>query len=197
MSKTEQSSAEISHVQCPSMTSSEELVNETVRAVSEFKGDKLQEDDITVLALTFHGAQSRAPTVVLSTVAKNMHSEIDRINEAFEAFAEAQGIDFAVAMKMNLIFDELLNNIMSHAYSDDDIHEIEVRSELAGNRLTVTISDDGEPFNPLNVETPDATLSAEDREVGGLGIHLVRNLIDKISYQRRIERNMVTLVKIL
>ena len=66
--------------------------------------------------------------------------------------------------------------------------------ELAGERLTVTITDDGVPFNPLNVETPDTGLSLEDTDGGGMGIHLVRNLIDDVSYQRRIDKNVMTLI---
>ena len=69
--------------------------------------------------------------------------------------------------------------------------------ERAGKRLTVTITDDGVPFNPLSVERPDTDLSLEDREFGGMGIHLVRNLVDDVSYQRRIGKNVMTMMQIL
>ena len=59
----------------------------------------------------------------------------------------------------------------------------------------MTITDDGMPFNPLSAEAPDTDLSLEDREIGGLGIHLVRNLIDDVTYNRRIDKNVMTLVK--
>ncbi len=59
----------------------------------------------------------------------------------------------------------------------------------------MSITDDGIPFNPFGVETPDTKLSLEEREIGGLGIHLVRKVMDKVSYQRRIDKNVVTLVK--
>jgi len=96
-------------------------------------------------------------------------------------------------MKLKLIFDELLNNVISYAYRDDAEHDIETRVELTGKRLTVTISDDGVPFNPLSLATPDTNLSLEEREIGGLGIHLVRNLVDDVSYQRRIDKNVMTM----
>ena len=67
--------------------------------------------------------------------------------------------------------------------------------ELAGKRLTVTITDDGVPFNPLSKKAPDIDAPLEDREIGGLGIHLVRNLIDDVTYNRRIGKNVMTLVK--
>jgi anti-sigma regulatory factor (Ser/Thr protein kinase) len=61
--------------------------------------------------------------------------------------------------------------------------------------LTVSIVDDGIPFNPIGVETPDTEVSLEQRKIGGLGIHLVRKVMDKFFYQRRIDKNMITLVK--
>jgi sigma-B regulation protein RsbU (phosphoserine phosphatase) len=88
-----------------------------------------------------------------------------------------------------------LNNVISYAYGDDSEHDIEVRMELAGERLTVIIADDGIPFNPLNVEPPETGSSLEDRDAGGLGIHLVRKLVDELSYQRRIDKNVMTMVK--
>ncbi len=59
----------------------------------------------------------------------------------------------------------------------------------------MTIADDGVPFNPLGAEAPDIDASLEEREIGGLGIHLVRSLMDDVSYQRRIGKNVMTLVK--
>ena len=67
--------------------------------------------------------------------------------------------------------------------------------ELVGIRLTMTIADDGVPFDPLGAEAPDVDAPLEEREIGGLGIHLVRNLVDDASYHRRIDRNVMTLVK--
>ena len=86
-------------------------------------------------------------------------------------------------------------SIETYAYSDEDEHNIEIKVELSGDRLTVSITDDGIPFNPFGVETPDTKLSLEERKTGGLGIHLVRKVMDKVSYQRRIDKNVITLVK--
>jgi serine/threonine-protein kinase RsbW/sigma-B regulation protein RsbU (phosphoserine phosphatase) len=66
---------------------------------------------------------------------------------------------------------------------------------MAGGRLTVTVADDGIPFDPLTVAPPDTTLPLADRDVGGLGIHLVRHLVDDIIYRRIGARNETTLVK--
>ncbi len=127
-------------------------------------------------------------------VIKNHLPEIAAVNEKFEAFAEKLSIPMPITMKFYVIFDELLSNIMSYAYRDNREHDIDVRMALVGKRLTVTITDDGVPFNPLSVEAPDTDLSLEDRDPGGLGIHLVRNLVDDMSYQRRIDKNVLTLM---
>ena len=96
-----------------------------------------------------------------------------------------------------MVFDEILNNIMSYADTDHDEHEIEIKLEHTGKRLVISIVDDGVPFNPFAAAMPDTRLSVEDRSIGGLGIHLVRNVMDECSYQRRIDKNVVILVKFI
>jgi anti-sigma regulatory factor (Ser/Thr protein kinase) len=96
---------------------------------------------------------------------------------------------------VNVLLDELLSNIISYAYKDDEEHFIDVRVEVVPDRLAVTVSDDGKPFNPFSGNAPDTGLGIEEREVGGLGIHLVRNMVDEVVYNRRTDRNVVTLVK--
>jgi len=170
-------------------------VDRTVAAVRAFEGDAEQADDITVLGLRFQGQPEDALMAKQRITIKNRMAEIVAVNETFEAFAEEFDIPATIAMKFNVIFDELLSNIVTYAYSDDDEHDIEVRMEVAGKRLTVTVTDDGVPFNPLHAEAPDIDASLEERKIGGLGIHLVRNLIDDVTYQRRIGKNVMTLTR--
>ncbi len=170
-------------------------VDNTLAAVRAFAGGAEQSDDITVLGLEFHGGSEEAPVAKQRIVIKNHLPEIAAVNEKFGAFADKFGIPVPVSRKFKLIFDELLNNVISYAYGDDSDHDIEVRMELAGKRLTVTITDDGVPFNPLSAAAPDTNLPLEERDAGGLGIHLVRNLVDEVSYHRRIDKNVMTMVK--
>jgi anti-sigma regulatory factor (Ser/Thr protein kinase) len=92
-----------------------------------------------------------------------------------------------------VVFDELLNNTISYGYEDEDEHLIELAIVLSGGRLYATISDDGRPFNPFDSGAPDTDLSVEDRPIGGLGVHLVRNVMDRVSYERRGANNVVLL----
>ncbi len=132
---------------------------------------------------------------LLELSVKNRVDEIVRVNQSFNAFANRHGVTSDTRRAMNLVFDDLLNNIVSYAYHDDDEHTIDVRVELSSDRLAVTLTDDGIPFDPFATAAPDTALSLEERQSGGLGIHLVRNMMDEVSYSRRTDKNVVILVK--
>jgi sigma-B regulation protein RsbU (phosphoserine phosphatase) len=173
----------------------EEMVQSTVAEVKRFEEGMDQADDITLLAVQYFGILQETEGSVLEMVVINQFPEIERFKKSFNSFSEQHEIPTPVRRKMNLVFDELLNNIISYAYSDEDEHDIEIKIVLSEDHLTVSITDDGIPFNPFDVEKPDTELSLEERRIGGLGVHLVREVMDKVSYQRRIDKNVTTLVK--
>jgi serine phosphatase RsbU (regulator of sigma subunit)/anti-sigma regulatory factor (Ser/Thr protein kinase) len=176
-------------------SSIEELVLSTVLDVKRFEDGADQSDDITLLAVQFLGISQKAAIPVFKIAVKNEMLEIGRVKLHFKTFAEQNGISVQVRRKVNVVFDEMLNNIISYAFRDGNEHYIQIRAELSQDRLSVTIEDDGIAFNPLDAESPDTDLSLEEREAGGLGIHVVRNVMDKVEYLRRIDKNIVTLVK--
>ncbi len=120
---------------------------------------------------------------------------VGRVNAAFAGFAETHGLPDAVRRSVNVALDELLANELSHGMAADGSVNVAVDVELHEERLTLTLTDDGPPFDPFGHGAPDTTLSVEEREIGGLGIHLVRRLMDEVSYQRRDGHNVVILVK--
>ena len=128
---------------------------------------------------------------------ENDLSEIPKVDEKLDEFAEQFELPPAIAATFHIIFDDLLNNVISYGFNDGQRHFIEVGLELTENSLIVSIADDGAPFNPLAEDTPDTQLSIEDRQIGGLGIHLVINMVDDISYQRTADKNVLTLMKSL
>ena len=91
----------------------------------------------------------------------------------------------------------MLNNIVSYGYDADDEeeHEIEIHLRLLDSELAVTITDDGRPFNPFANEPPDTRLPVDERPIGGLGVHLVKSFMDRCSYERHGEHNVVNLYK--
>lgn len=119
---------------------------------------------------------------------------VARVNTAFSDFADAHALPDAVRRSVSVVLDELLTNTLSYGLTDCG-GEVIVDVELHADRLVVTISDDGRPFDPLAQSAPDTTLAVEDRPIGGQGIHLVRRMVDDLSYFRRSDRNIVTLTK--
>lgn len=117
------------------------------------------------------------------------------VNAAFAGFAEAHTLPAPVRRSLNVALDELLANVASHGRTGRDVCSVTVEAELDQERVTVIVTDDGTPFDPFTREDPDTTLSVEERPIGGLGIHLVGQLMDQVSYQRREGRNVVVLVK--
>ncbi|MHC4211484.1 MAG: ATP-binding SpoIIE family protein phosphatase, partial [Planctomycetota bacterium] len=153
-----------------------------------------QSDDITVLAVRFQGPDTEV-TGSFDIAVPNQLASIDAVNSRFNEFADDAGMPDDIRRRVNMAFDELLNNIISYAFEDENEHEIEVRVNLERQRLVIEVLDDGRPFNPFSQESPDTTLPLEARRVGGLGIHLVQKVMDEVSYERRIDKNLVKLVK--
>jgi sigma-B regulation protein RsbU (phosphoserine phosphatase) len=173
----------------------EALIKATLADVQAFADGAEQSDDITLLALSFLRSPATGDAVSLKVTMKNQLSEMAGVLTAFDQFATEHQIPVEPAKKVKLAFDELLNNIVSYGFPDGGEHEIHVGVEKFNQRLTITIIDDGVPFNPFQRETPDLEASLEERQIGGLGIHLVRSLMDEVSYKRGVDRNIVTLIK--
>lgn len=173
----------------------EQTIEAVLSSISDFAGDAEQSDDITILTLEYRGDGDAMPMHEVNVEIANEISEIPKVDEAFDRFAEEIALAPAVVQTFHIIFDELLNNIITYGYRDDEHHTIEVSMELLGRRLSVTITDDGVPFNPLSQRAPDTTLSIEERNIGGLGIHLVKSMADECSYQRKIDKNVLSIMK--
>jgi sigma-B regulation protein RsbU (phosphoserine phosphatase) len=163
-------------------------------SVSEYAGEAVQSDDITIMALRFDCETADGELSKLDLTIRNELKEIDSVIESFEAFSAQSEIPMPVVLKINMALDELLNNIVSYAFPEGGEHVIMIHAERTADRLLVTVEDDGLPFNPFARSDVDTSLSLEQREIGGLGIHLVKNIMDDVSYKRRKNRNDVTLI---
>ena len=119
----------------------------------------------------------------------------EEVTAALAGFAEAHALADGVRRSLNVAIDELLANTLSHGRTGRDPCSITVEVELDKERVTVILTDDGTPFDPFAGDAPDTTLSVEERPIGGLGLHLVGQLMDQVSYQRRDDHNVVVLVK--
>lgn len=125
----------------------------------------------------------------------NQLSELNTLAATVEAFAEQAELDMKTQFNLNLALDELVTNIINYAYDDESLHQIAITLSYASSLLNVIITDDGKPFDPTQQENPALNNDLEQREIGGLGIHFVRNMMDKLTYQRINEHNQLTLEK--
>ena len=120
--------------------------------------------------------------------------ELTRLTEAVEALGEQEDWSPGLVGKVNLALEELALNTINHGH-DGGLHEITVTFNSTDDALTIDVVDDGKPFDPLtDVPEPDVNAPLNDRAIGGLGIFLVRKLMDELSYRREEGRNHVTLV---
>jgi anti-sigma regulatory factor (Ser/Thr protein kinase) len=139
-----------------------------------------------------------AATVTIQV--KNDLIELERVGRLVEAFGQAHHLPRRLIFELNLALDEILTNIVSYGYRDTSEHEIVVRLLLASDpfrEVIVEVEDDAQPFDPTTAAVPDLELPVDARPVGGLGIHLVRKLMDRLVYSRQAGRNMLSMRKAL
>jgi serine/threonine-protein kinase RsbW len=119
--------------------------------------------------------------------------ELDRITESIEAFAEEEEWPPDLLFRINLVLEELVLNIMDYGH-DDNEHEIEIALTSVADAVTINITDGGRAFDPLtDAPEPDTTGPIESRSIGGLGVHLAREMMDEMTYRRENGRNHLTL----
>jgi anti-sigma regulatory factor (Ser/Thr protein kinase) len=117
--------------------------------------------------------------------------------EQVERFGAEQRLPGNVVNALNVVLDEAVSNAINHGYDAGARGEIAVRLRRTADRVEVEVADDGRPFDPLQAPPPDLTLPLDQRPIGGLGIHLIRNLMDEVSYVRRGNRNVLKMVRYL
>ncbi|HLN72458.1 MAG: ATP-binding protein [Methylococcaceae bacterium] len=128
-------------------------------------------------------------------IIENKIGELTDMAEKMMELAKQWKLPQAITVNINLAIEEALSNIIFYAFPDKGIHEIKVSVMLNNDILRIKITDDGIPFNPLSQQQPDITLSAEERPVGGLGIFLISQIMDKMHYTRHKDQNILTLNK--
>jgi serine/threonine-protein kinase RsbW len=121
--------------------------------------------------------------------------EITVLHEAIEKFATDNSVPQDVVFKVNLSLDELLTNTLSYGYPEGGEHEIPVSLAVKDQTLLIEARDNAVPFNPLEKPEPDIYQDIDERQIGGLGIHIVRKMMDEIAYRREAGFNMLTMKK--
>ena len=128
---------------------------------------------------------------------KNDLSELEALCKHLNKFGRLTGLSEACITDVNICLDELLTNIVSYGFEDDLEHIIRFTMELDNQVLTLSVEDEGIPFNPLEKKDPEVPADLIDVRIGGLGIHIVRKLMDDIRYNRKQGKNKLTMKKFI
>jgi anti-sigma regulatory factor (Ser/Thr protein kinase) len=128
-------------------------------------------------------------------VLKNTISELRMLANAVKEFCEENSFSGEVTHDMRLVLEEIFSNIVFYGFHDQDEHLIAISLTLRNNTLVLEINDDGIPFNPLESKTPDLAIPIEERETGGMGIHIASELVDEIEYIRKYNKNILVMKK--
>lgn len=130
-------------------------------------------------------------------ILQNEISEISKLPSFIEAIGEELELPPSLTFNFNLVLEEAISNIIFYAYPNQTGKEISVQAATVANSLVFTLTDSGQAFDPTQVEADDITLSAAERPIGGLGIFLIKQIMDKLEYRRTDGKNILTLEKVL
>ncbi len=126
-------------------------------------------------------------------ILKNDLNEIKKLTDMLCKLCEENDLGNKVLCDVTLALEEIFANIVHYAYDDNEEHLVKIHIKIHDNLFSMKITDDGKPFNPLEVPMTNTEASFEERKIGGLGIHLVRHLIDELDYKQVKGKNMLTM----
>ena len=157
-----------------------QLINLLTDAVHQFVGDAEQQRDVRMCK---------------SITLPNDTQEVPRLAAFVDEVCEAIGFSPAVTMQMNLALEEAVVNVMKYAYPIGTHGNVTIEAQANDVRLKFTIIDSGKPFDPTVKADVDLSLPVQERPIGGLGIHIIRQIMDSINYERLDGHNVLTLRK--
>ena len=128
-------------------------------------------------------------------ILQNEVEQLSKLSDFIDSIAEELSIDSSMAMSLNLAIEEAVTNVVMYAYPEGEVGNVVIIANFTEGMLVFTISDNGIPFDPTSKTDADVTLNVEERPIGGLGIFLVKNLMDFVGYERKNGYNILTLKK--
>lgn len=174
--------------------SPQNLIEQMTSAVNSFIDDNERNDDLTMLAIQYTKETLEVNLERHITLDNDLEA-IPKLNVFVDEIAEELEFDMSTTMKLNLALEEAVANIINYAYPKGTHGKVEIDALSNDVRLKFVITDEGVPFDPTTRKEIDTTLPVEERPIGGLGILLVRNLMDSINYERVNGKNILTLRK--
>ncbi len=170
-----------------------QLIDQMTDAVHKFVGDAEQSDDLTMMAIQYIKQQS-AVSMRKSIILRNDRQEVPKLNAFVDEVCESVGFDEATTIKVRLAIEEAVVNVIDYAYPPGKKGDVTIEAASNEMRLKFTIIDSGKPFDPTVQTAVDSLLPANERH-GGQGIHIIRQNMDSINYERLDKLNVLTLRK--
>lgn len=121
--------------------------------------------------------------------------ELARVNQFNDEISDELGLDAELRMNLNLVMEEMVSNVIFYAYPEGKVADIELMAESDGRELTFTLSDQGKEFDPTMREDTNLDVNPMEREIGGMGICIVKSIMNEVTYQRLGDRNLLTMKK--
>ena len=169
-------------------------LEEMQKALNAFVGDAPQSDDITMLFI--HYLNEVAPdTSERHLLIHNDIQQIPQLADFVETIAAEKHIDHSLTLSLNLALEEAVTNVIMYAYPEGTDGLVDIEAIIREHSLSFVISDSGQPFDPTAQPDADVTIGVEERQVGGLGIYLVRSIMDSVSYERDGGKNILSMTK--
>lgn len=128
-------------------------------------------------------------------ILKNEISEISKLATFIDEVGEEMCLSPELVFNLNLVLEEAVSNVILYAYPKEELQEISLSAQKKGDSIIFVLTDSGKEFDPTLAPDADITLSAEERQIGGLGIFLIRQIMNKVEYQRINGQNVLTLAK--
>lgn len=126
---------------------------------------------------------------------ENQLEQLTLVASFVEELCEELGLDASLVFNLNLVLEEAMTNVIMYAFPEGGKHELELTAVTEGGTLSLVVKDSGIAFDPTAVPDADVTLTAEERPIGGLGIFLIRQIMDEVNYERVDECNILTMKK--
>ena len=175
---------------------SRQQVESMLEAVHRHVDGAEQSDDLTMVAIKYKRRQRETKYYRRLTLHNDV-AETPKIAQFMDDMVGETGLDSALASNLNLAVEEAVVNVMNYAYPHGEVGHIYLEVYANDARIKFVITDNGVPFDPTTTAEPDVTADLEDRPIGGLGIFLVRQLMDSVNYERVKGENILTLRKML
>ena len=168
--------------------SAQDHVDKVKQEVAAFVGDAPQSDDLTILFIHYVPSAHRL-------VLPNDIGQIPRLPAFVEEAVKMSKLPAEVEGSLNLALEEAVTNVMLYAYPEGTQGEVIIDMGCTSSAVSFTITDSGKPFDPTAKQAPDLSLGVDERPIGGLGIHLIRQIMDDVRYERRGDKNVLILTK--